>query len=63
MPELPEITVLARQMKSELLGKGITHVEVLQPKCLNLPEEAFAKALTAARLLDVTHHGKWIIDH
>jgi formamidopyrimidine-DNA glycosylase len=61
VPELPEITVLARQMKSELVGKTITHIEVLQPKCLNLSEEAFGKALTGARLLDVTHHGKWLL--
>jgi formamidopyrimidine-DNA glycosylase len=61
VPELPEITVLARQMKSELVGKTITHVEVLQPKCVNLSEEAFSKALTGARLMDVTHHGKWLL--
>jgi formamidopyrimidine-DNA glycosylase len=61
MPELPEITVLARQMKTELVGKTIVCVEVLQPKSLNLPEEAFTWALTSARLRDVTHHGKWLL--
>jgi formamidopyrimidine-DNA glycosylase len=60
MPELPEITVLARQMKNELVGKTFTSIEVLQPKCLNVPEDAFVEALTGARLLDVTHRGKWI---
>jgi formamidopyrimidine-DNA glycosylase len=60
MPELPEITVLARQMKTELVSKTITEVEVLQPKSLNLSEEAFVEALTGARLLDVTHQGKWL---
>jgi formamidopyrimidine-DNA glycosylase len=60
MPELPEITVLARQMKTELVGKTLTSIEVLQPKCLNVSEEAFVDALTGARLLDVTHRGKWI---
>ena len=42
MPELPEIVTLARDMQKELAGKTITGVEVLQPKCLNLPEEDFA---------------------
>jgi formamidopyrimidine-DNA glycosylase len=61
MPELPEITVLARQMKTELVGKTLTNVEVLQPKCLNVSKEAFVDALTGSRLLDVTHRGKWIL--
>ena len=60
MPELPEITVLARQMKVELVGKTIIGTEVLQPKSLNLVPEAFAEAVTGSRLLDVSHHGKWI---
>ncbi|MFH0777437.1 MAG: DNA-formamidopyrimidine glycosylase family protein [Candidatus Eisenbacteria bacterium] len=60
MPELPEITSRAREMKKELVGKTIAGVEVLQPKCLNVPAKAFARALTGARLLDVTSRGKWI---
>jgi formamidopyrimidine-DNA glycosylase len=61
MPELPEITVLARQMKAELVGKTLTGIEVRQPKCLNVPEEAFVESLTGARLCDVTHRGKWLL--
>jgi formamidopyrimidine-DNA glycosylase len=60
MPELPEITVLAGQMNAELTGKVIAGVEVLQPKCLNVPPETFAEALTGARLLAVSNRGKWI---
>ena len=41
MPELPEIIVRAREMKKELVGKTITNIEVLQPKCLNVSEEMF----------------------
>lgn len=61
MPELPEITVLARQMKRELVGKTFTEIEVLQPKCLNVSEEAFVEALTGAQILDITQHGKWLL--
>jgi DNA-formamidopyrimidine glycosylase len=60
MPELPEITLLARQMNAELVGKTIVGVEVLQPKCLNVPLETFAEALTGARLLAVNNRGKWL---
>lgn len=60
MPELPEITILARQMKNELVGKTFTNIEVLQPKCLNISKEEFVDALAGARLLDVTHRGKWL---
>ncbi len=61
MPELPEITLLARQMKAELVGKTITGVEVLQPKSLNILQETFTEALVGARLLGVNQHGKWIL--
>jgi formamidopyrimidine-DNA glycosylase len=60
MPELPEIINRAREMKAALVGKTITGIEVLQPKCLNITEDAFVEALTGARILDVKHKGKWI---
>jgi formamidopyrimidine-DNA glycosylase len=60
MPELPEITSRAREMKKELVGRTITGVEVLQPKSLNVSKRAFAAALRGARVLDVTNRGKWI---
>jgi formamidopyrimidine-DNA glycosylase len=60
MPELPEIASRARQMQAELVGKTITVVEVLQPKCLNVAKKKFIAALTGARLLEVTHRGKWL---
>ena len=60
MPELPEIAVFARDMQKELVGRIIHHIEVLQPKCLNLPEKEFQAALTGAEILAVTPHGKWL---
>jgi len=60
MPELPEIAVLARDMQKELAGRRISALEVLQPKCLNLPESDFLDAVQGARILEVTSHGKWI---
>jgi formamidopyrimidine-DNA glycosylase len=60
MPELPEITVLAHQMKEELVGKIFAGSDVLQPKCLNVSPEAFADGLNGARIVDVSQRGKWI---
>ena len=61
MPELPEIAARASEMKRELVGKTIARVEVLQPKCLNVPQEAFVDGLRGARIRDVTHRGKWVV--
>jgi formamidopyrimidine-DNA glycosylase len=60
VPELPEMAVLARQMKAELVGRTIVGIEVLQPKCLNVPEETFVESLSGAQWLDALHRGKWI---
>jgi len=60
MPELPEITLMARQMDAELAGKTIAGIDVLQPKSLNVPEAEFIAALCGARLLRVTNRGKWL---
>jgi formamidopyrimidine-DNA glycosylase len=60
VPELPEITVFARDMRKELVGRTITGIEVLQPKCLNVPVEDFQAALTGAEIRDVTPRGKWL---
>ena len=60
MPELPEIVVFARDMRKELAGRTISSVEVLQPKCLNLPVEDFQAALSGAEIRDVTPRGKWL---
>jgi formamidopyrimidine-DNA glycosylase len=60
MPELPEVASRAAQMKGELVGRSIAAVEVLQPKCINLPVDDFVSALRGAAILDVTHRGKWL---
>ena len=60
MPELPEIFNRARELRTHVTGKTITAIEILQPKCLNVTSVAFKKALTKARIEEVTSHGKWI---
>jgi formamidopyrimidine-DNA glycosylase len=60
MPELPEIAVFTRDMQEDVVGRTIRRVEVLHPKCLNLPEDDFRAALAEAGILGVVAHGKWL---
>jgi formamidopyrimidine-DNA glycosylase len=60
MPELPEVASRAREMNRELAGRTISEIEVLQPKCLNVPRKRFETALTGAKLRGTTYHGKWL---
>jgi formamidopyrimidine-DNA glycosylase len=61
MPELPEITVLAGQMNDALAGRRFSGVEILQPKCLNLPPEVFTDRVVGQAVERVYPHGKWIV--
>jgi formamidopyrimidine-DNA glycosylase len=60
MPELPEVASRAKEMQRLLVGKTVAGIDVLQPKCLNVPVAKFKKALTGARIADVSYHGKWL---
>lgn len=60
MPELPEVASRAKEMQRLLVGKTVSAIEVLQPKCLNISAPKFKKALEGARIESVTYHGKWI---
>ena len=60
MPELPEIAIFARDMRKELIGRTFAAIEVLQPKCLNVPVPDLQAALIGARITGVAAHGKWL---
>ncbi len=60
MPELPEITVIARQMKKEVAGKRIAEIEVKQPKNLNMPVWEFTETTKEKIVSDVAGKGKWL---
>jgi formamidopyrimidine-DNA glycosylase len=61
IPELPEITVIAKQMDKEIKGKKIVDIEVKQPKNLNMPVPAFAKIVKGKTVSGVSSHGKWLL--
>jgi formamidopyrimidine-DNA glycosylase len=58
--ELPELTVLSRQMNKEIARKKISRVEVANPKCLNMPLERFREALVGKTIVSVENRGKWL---
>ena len=60
MAELPELTVLARQMHESLAGKAVAAVETPQPKCLNVPEGEFHSGLLGKTIGSVENRGKWL---
>jgi len=60
MPELPEITVIARQMNQETAGKRIAGIEAKQPKNLNMPVLEFVKTAKGKTVNNVSSKGKWI---
>jgi len=60
MPELPEITVIARQMNHEIKGKRIADIEAKQPKNLNMPVSQFVKTAKGKTVNNVSSKGKWI---
>jgi len=60
LPELPEITVIAKQMDKETRGKRIADIEAKQPKNLNMPVQQFAKAAKGKTVKGVSNHGKWL---
>lgn len=60
MPELPEVTNLARQMDREFRGRRLADVDVVQPRCLNTSPEEFRHMLVNTEVSRVTSRGKWI---
>lgn len=58
--ELPELTVLSRQMGEEIRGRRISALEVVNPKCLNMPLEQFKMALVGKTIKTVESRGKWL---
>ena len=60
MPELPEITVLSKQMAKEITGKQIHNVEIYQPKCLNIPPKQFVETAIGKSIGQIYSKGKWL---
>ena len=57
--ELPETIILSGQMEKELTGKKISAVDVVNPKCLNVPFEEFQNTIVGKKITSVAPRGKW----
>lgn len=58
--EIPELTILARQMKKEIVEKRVFEVFVANPKCLNMPFENLQKTIVGKIIKSVESRGKWL---
>jgi formamidopyrimidine-DNA glycosylase len=47
-------------MDRELRGRRVADVDVVQPRCLNVPPEEFRRLLLHTQVTRVTSRGKWI---
>jgi formamidopyrimidine-DNA glycosylase len=61
MPELPEITIITKEMNKEITGKRIAEIEVKQPKNLNVSVLDFKRKFIGKIVANVSSQGKWIL--
>jgi formamidopyrimidine-DNA glycosylase len=45
VPELPEVEIVARQLRARLVGRRFTDAAIRQPKAINLPVDAFREGI------------------
>jgi formamidopyrimidine-DNA glycosylase len=58
MPEIPDLNIFCRNLSKRLQGKTLTHIQVLVPRKLKVPELALKDALEGQVLSSVTREGK-----
>jgi len=58
MPELPDLTIFARNLKTRLSGRTVTDVKVYDFTKVNASQEAFEQGLLNARIEDLAREGK-----
>ena len=60
MPELPEVEVVARQLRERLVGRRFTDAKVRQPKSINLPPGEFRERFRQS-IKGVERRGKSVV--
>ncbi len=61
MPELPEVETIRRELIKVLVGKKITHVEVLKRKAIQSASVSFEKSLVGKKIESIDRIGKLLI--
>lgn len=63
MPELPEVETMAAGLRSELLGRSLLKVEVIERTVLRGTSLREVSSLEGARLIGLTRSGKFLLFH
>jgi formamidopyrimidine-DNA glycosylase len=63
MPELPELEVLRRQAKKELVGRSVEEVTINQPKAINVSRPEFSERVEGRSIEGVERKGKYLALH
>lgn len=58
MPELPDLTLYAKNLRAQVLDKSITTVDVYNQRKVNVPGAAFKQALQNAQITAINRDGK-----
>ncbi len=60
MPELPEVEVLARELKDKLSGLIVSTIAIYQTSLLNVAPEKFEEKIRARKICAVSRKGKFL---
>lgn len=63
MPELPELEVLRREVKTELVGRVIEDVTINQPKAINVSRPEYRRRVEGRSIERVERKGKYLALH
>ena len=58
MPELPDLTIYAKNLRKLVQGKDITSANVFNLSKVNATADAFAKALVGSQIISIERNGK-----
>lgn len=62
MPEKPEVITVANKLKTKLINRKITSVEIYYDKMIDYPSpKEFEKNIVNETIHDITTRGKWIV--
>lgn len=62
MPEKPEVITIAKNLKSKIIGKRITNIEIYYENMIVTPSVSlFKKNIKNQKIEDISTRGKWII--
>src|SRR5215469_7267204 len=64
MPELPEVEYVARQLRTELVGRGLRETSVYCSQSIGHMEvAAFTAALLGRHIVEIGRRGKYLLIH